>query len=124
MKVHVLLGFVVLAAAVTAQSATGFTHAHDKKAVQIDHIEPARFGPGFELCIAGRGFQSTDVVKIGRLELEKAVITDREIRGVVPIRAKGHLGVRITSRLGTRSNAEIAYELTVSIDFDAVYIEP
>jgi hypothetical protein len=52
--------------------------------VTVDHIAPLRFGPGFEISIAGRGFRADDKVKVGRFDLQNAVITPTEIQGTVP----------------------------------------
>jgi hypothetical protein len=56
--------------------------------VTVDHIAPLRFGPGFEISIAGRGFRSDDKVKVGRFDLQNAVISATGVRGTVPKKAK------------------------------------
>lgn len=83
----VLYRMLFIAAAVMVWSTVAIAGSHQGKEVQIDQIEPAQFGPGFEIRIVGRGFRTKDVVKVGRLALDDATITDTEIQGVVPKKA-------------------------------------
>lgn len=99
----------IVAVALTAASEraiAGAPAAEASAATSLSAVEPAAFGAGATITIAGAGFEEGDTVALDGVALEDVKVSPTQITAVVPAKAK--TGKSLALRRGAKTLAKLA----------------